>query len=188
MGVDLMNNFYQIKIGKVSRKLKLIKGDGFAYYSFNMLGDSELNKESAIELCKKLSNDIDAIVTVESKAIALAQEVSSLLGHKRYVVIRKSKKSYMSNELSISGDTIISGKSDYFIDGDDVEYLKGKNVLVLDDVISTCGTIRSVKSLLDKCGIEIKQFACVFCEGKITDSFCNIPVISYGFFPLPEEK
>ena len=82
-----MKELIEVKIGHCIRKLKLVKGD-ISYYSFNMLGDSELNKASAKELKKYLSDDLDVIVTIESKAIALAQELAIALGHSRYVVKR----------------------------------------------------------------------------------------------------
>lgn len=160
-----MNDYYDIKIGNCSRRLKLVKSDTISYYSFNMMGDVELNKEAAIELAKLIKN-IDVIVTVESKAIGLAEEVSQLLGFKRYIIVRKTKKSYMDNIVSVSGDTIISGSANYYLDGRDVDYLKGKRILVLDDVVSTGGTIDAIYRLLSKCNLNIVSFACVCFEGK----------------------
>ena len=182
-----MENFYKIVIGTCERNLKLIKTETGAYYSYNMLGDCTLNQEAAQVLGKLIDHTaFDAIVTVESKAIALVQELAVLLRHKKYVVIRKSLKSYMTNVVSVSGSTIISGSGRYFIDGADVEYLQGKRILVVDDVISTCGTIDAVYRLLSKCELKINAFACVLCEGTITQTFQGIPVISCGFIPLPE--
>lgn len=183
MGVNLMKEFFEVKIGHCIRKLPLVKGD-FFYYSFNMLGDSELNKASAKEIKKSLTDDLDVIVTIESKAIALAQELAIEFGHPRYVVIRKSKKSYMKNEVSITGNTIISGYNTYYLDGADIDYLKGKKIVVVDDVISTGGTIDAVYRLLTSAGLSVSQYACVLCEGKITTEFKGIPVVSCGFIPL----
>lgn len=182
-----MEMFYKIKVGNCERQLPLIKGDKISYYSFNMLGDTELNRESA-KVVAKLISDSDVIVTVESKAIALVQEISALLKQPRYVVIRKTRKSYMKNEMSVSGSTIISGDANYFIDGVDVEYLKGKRIAVIDDVISTCGTIEAINRLLEKCGLQISKIACVLCEGKITTEFKGIEVSSCGFIPLLENN
>ena len=182
-----MEMFYKLKIGNCERKLPLIKGDKISYYSFNMLGDAELNRECAKEIAKFI-NDSDVIVTVESKAIALVQEISTLLGHPRYVVIRKSKKSYMENEVSVFGNTIISGDTNYIINGTDIEYLKGKRIAVVDDVVSTCGTIDAIYRLLDKCELQIFKIACILCEGKITKEFKGIKVDSCGFIPLLENS
>jgi len=187
MGAYIMKNYYDVKIGRLTRRLKLVDNGGIRYFSFNMLGDEELNFEVAKALSKLIDKSIEAIVTVESKSIALAQEMAHLLDFKRYVVIRKTKKSYMFNEMCFSGNTIISGKCDYFIDGEDIEFLKGKKILFLDDVISTCGTLRSISALLEKCSLNIHQIACAFCEGRVTSSFKGIPVISCGLFPLPED-
>ena len=85
-----MNNYFKIKIGNCERLLPLVKGDKFSYYSFNMLGDTELNKEAAKEIAAAV-RDTEVIVTIESKAIALVQEASSILNHPKYVVIRKFK-------------------------------------------------------------------------------------------------
>ena len=182
-----MNNYFKIKIGNCERLLPLVKGDKFSYYSFNMLGDTELNKEAAKEIATAV-RDTEVIVTIESKAIALVQEASSILNHPKYVVIRKSKKSYMKNEVSVSGNTIISGDSKYYIDGQDIDYLNGKRIAVVDDVVSTCGTIDAIHRLLSKCHIEIYKIACVLCEGTITTNFKGIKVMSCGFIPLLENK
>lgn len=180
-----MEEFYKIRIGNCERLLPLIKGDKFSYYSFNMLGDTELNKEAAKQLASMLS-DTDVVLTVESKAIALAQEVSSILNHPKYIVVRKSRKSYMKGEVSVSGNTIISGNTSYFLDGQDIEYLKGKKIAIVDDVISTCGTIDAIYRLFSKCGLEIYKIACVLCEGTITKDFNGVKVESCGFIPLLE--
>lgn len=176
-------NFLDINIGNINRKLPLIKSSKFSYYSFNMLGDTELNNEAAKLLSYKIK-ECDVIVTVESKAIALVQSICSLRNIERYVVIRKSKKSYMMNEVSINGNTIISGNNNYYLDGKDLEYLRNKRIVVIDDVISTCGTINSIYNLLINNGLEIIQFGTVLIEGKLIDTFKNIPIVTCGFIPL----
>lgn len=182
-----MDNFYKIKVGKCERNLPLVHGEKVSYYSFNMLGDTELNIEFAKELAKLLG-DTEAIVTVESKAIALAQELASILKIDKYVIVRKSLKSYMHNPFSISSNTIISGSSTYYLDGDDANFLKNKKIVVVDDVISTCGTIDAIYKLLKKANLIVSKFACVLCEGKKTIEFNSIPVISCGYLPLVENK
>ena len=182
-----MNDKYVIKVGNCYRELPLVKASNIYYYSFNMIGDVELNKEAAKEISKYLF-DIDVIVTIESKAIALTQEIASIMGHSRYVVIRKSKKSYMKNEKSVSGNTIISGTNDYYLDGIDIDYLKNKKICLIDDVISTCGTIDAVYRLLKECNLSIDLIACVLCEGRRIDSYKDIPIKSIGFIPIKERN
>ena len=177
-------NSLTIQIGNMKRVLPLIKGEGVSYYFFNMLGDVELNKESAKALAKKVIKDSDVIVTIETKAIALVEELSKLLNQPRYVVVRKNKKAYMSNEVTVQGKTIISGEVDYYIDGHDIEYLKGKRVIVIDDVISTCGTIDAVYRILEKSNIKILQFGCVLTEGERRKEYRDIPLISLDHIPL----
>lgn len=185
MGANLMEQFFNIKIGNCERVLPLIKSDKISFFSFNMLGDTKLNEESARVLAPYL-NDVDIIVTIESKAIALVQELASLLKHPRYVIVRKSQKSYMINPLSVSGNTIISGDVQYYLDGSDIEFLKDKRIAVVDDVISTGGTIDSIYRLLQRANLETVRFLCVLCEGKLTTEFNGLPVVSCGLIPLLE--
>ena len=182
-----MEQFYKVKIGNCERELPLVNAGKASYYSFNMMGDMELNVESA-KLLASFLEDTDIIVTVESKAIALVQELASILKHPRYVIVRKSAKSYMVNPISVPGNTIISGGADYYLDGTDIEHLKGKRIAIVDDVISTCGTIDAICRLLKKAGLTINKIACILCEGKVTTEFNSIPVISCGFIPLMENN
>ena len=182
-----MEQFYNVKIGNCERELPLVNAGKISYYSFNMMGDMELNVESA-KLLALFLEDIDIIVTVESKAIALVQELASILKHPRYVIVRKSAKSYMVNPISVPGNTIISGGVDYYLDGNDIEHLKGKRIAIVDDVVSTCGTIDAIYRLLNKAGLTINKIACILCEGKVTAEFKGIPVISCGFIPLMENN
>ena len=94
----------------------------------------------------------------------------------------------MKNEVSVSGNTIISGDANYYIDGADVEYLKNKRIAVVDDVVSTCGTIDAIYRLLAKCDLRISKIACVLCEGKVTTEFKGIEAASCGFIPLLENN
>ena len=187
MGAYLMEQFYRVKIGNCERHLPLINAGTISYHSFNMLGDTELNIESAKVLASFL-RDVDIIVTVESKAIALVQELASILKHPKYVIVRKSAKNYMVNPITVSGNTIISGGANYYLDGMDIEHLKGKRIAIVDDVVSTCGTIDAVCRLLKKAGLTINKIACILCEGKVTTEFNGIPVISCDFIPLMENN
>ena len=90
----------------------------------------------------------------------------------------------MKDEISISGNTIISGYNDYYLDGTDINYLKGKKIVVVDDVISTGGTMDAVYRLLTSVGLKISQYACVLCEGIMTTDIKGVPVVSCGFIPL----
>ncbi len=182
-----MEQFYNIKIGNCERRLPLINAGKISYYSFNMMGDTELNIESA-NLLKPSLKDVDVIVTVESKAIGLVQELASVLKHPRYVIVRKSAKSYMINAISVPGNTIISGGTDYYLDGTDVEFLKNKRIAIVDDVVSTCGTIDAIYRLFGKAGLTITKIACILCEGTITTEFKGMPVVSCGFIPLVENE
>ena len=91
----------------------------------------------APKLAEKIG-DVDVIITAEAKGLALAYEISRLLGKKNFIVARKSIKSYMSGVVSVSVHSITtSGEQHLYLDGHDAECLRGKRVCIVDDVIST---------------------------------------------------
>lgn len=189
-----MRNEFTIHINKkISLHLPLVHTKRFSYYSFNLLGMTSWNRllgEHLHEIIKKNTKDnlIDAIITVESKAIGLAQVVSELLGIEHCIVVRKTCKSYMKNPNSVQSQSVISGEGNYWIDKNEVINLKGKNILILDDVISTGGTIKAIYSLLEKTHLRPTLIACVLTEGIKWTSYEGIDVISCGHIPIIERN
>ena len=85
---------YEIEICGIQRTLPFISiSDTMAFASFVVLGDTELVSVCAPELVRKIG-PVDAVVTAAAKGIALAYEISRLLGLKEFIVARKSIKSY----------------------------------------------------------------------------------------------
>ena len=85
---------YEIEICGIQRTLPFISISGtMAFASFVVLGDTELVSVCAPELVRKIG-PVDAVVTAAAKGIALAYEISRLLGLKEFIVARKSIKSY----------------------------------------------------------------------------------------------
>ncbi|HAX03804.1 MAG: hypothetical protein A2Y45_08205 [Tenericutes bacterium GWC2_34_14] len=185
-----MNEVMEIKINdSLTLELPLIKTNKFSYYSFNMLGMSKWNRIIGIHLYelikrRKPNIKIDAIVTVESKAIGLAQVISELYGIDQYIIFRKSKKSYMINPIEYKSTTIISGECSYWIDSNELESLANKNILFLDDVISTGGTLNGVLKALSILKLKPVLIACVFTEKYDWQIFDDIEVISCGHLPI----
>ena len=163
---------------------------GVSFYSFNMIGRARWCAETAALLYAHvvglyLPRTPTVLVTAEAKAIALTQEMASIMGHDRYVVLRKSKKSYMRDPVSFAGDTVISGSQEYWIDRDDADFLRGKDVVVVDDVISTGGTAKTFLEVASTVGFHVAAFACVLTEDEDRSSFDGIPLAKLNHIPFP---
>ena len=141
--------------------------DKLAIAGFIMLGDVELTKACAKALAKKLPAETDVILTAETKGIPLAAALASELDMQRYVVARKSVKAYMENALWVEDISITTkGVQKLCLDGvDAARIIKGKNILLLDDVISTGGSMKALCELTEKAGGNIIGQACVLAEG-----------------------
>ena len=112
----------------------------------------------------------DVIITAESKGIPLGYEMCRLSGKNRYVLARKSVKLYMKDVVKCETQSITtSEKQVLYIDGDDAAFMKGKRVLIVDDVISTGGSLLSLENLVKQAGGKIVGKMAVLAEGDAID-------------------
>jgi len=174
---------------ELTLELPIVKTKHFSYYSFNMMGMAKWNRvigDEMYQLVQKHPNGkkIDSIITVESKAIGLTQVLAERFNVDKYIILRKSKKSYMANPIEFKSQTIISGECSYWIDSADLDYLKDKNILVVDDVISTGGTIKAILNALNHHHLVPNLIACALTENTPWTTFDGIDVISCGHIPL----
>lgn len=159
---------YELTVCGLKRELPVIQvAPNLWIASFVMLGDTQLVNVCAGALAAKLAGyDFDYIVGPEAKAVPLLQAVSTLLGYKRYIVCRKSVKAYMRNPVVVEVQSITTkGKQTLVVDGVDAERLKGARVAIVDDVVSTGGSVASLEELLRKAGATIVCRAAVLKEG-----------------------
>ncbi len=157
---------YEMEICGLRRSLPLIGiSEQLAYASFVIISDTELIKAAAAQLAERIG-EADVIVTAEAKGIALAYEVSAQLGHRRFIVARKSVKSYMRGYTEVELESITTkGKQTLYLDGEDSEMIRGKKVCIVDDVISTGESLRAVEELVRKAGGIVTARAAVLAEG-----------------------
>ena len=158
---------YELKLCGVKRELPFIDlEDNLAFASFVIMGDTELITACAPELAEKIG-DVDVIITAEAKGIALAYEISRLLGKKEFIVARKSIKSYMCGVVSVSVHSITtSGEQHLYLDGHDAKRLCGKRVCIVDDVISTGESLYALEALVESAKGIVTRKAAVLAEGK----------------------
>ncbi|RRK09784.1 adenine phosphoribosyltransferase [Lactiplantibacillus garii] len=164
-----MSNTYELTLGPLKRELPLVKiSPTTTIASFVLLGDAELTEYAAQQLSKKLNGtDFDYLVTMESKGIPLAQVLSDTTHHPHFIVLRKSVKDYMHAPLTAAVHAITTSSDQQLVlDGADAALLKGKRVVIVDDVISSGGSLNTARALLDQAGaIVVKQLA-ILAEGN----------------------
>ena len=160
-----MNDTYSITIAGVERQLKKYPvSDSLDIAAFILFGDVEVTIASATELLKK-APDFDVILTPEAKSIPLAYEMARQSG-KPYVVVRKGVKVYMSDPVSVSVKSITTNNlQTLYMGAEDIETIKGKKVLVVDDVISTGESLSAVLQLVEKVGGTVAASCSVLAEG-----------------------
>ena len=164
-----MSEYYTMKIAGLERKLEMFPvSDTLDIAAFIIFGDVELTVAACTELLKKLP-EFDIILTPEAKSIPIAYEMARQSG-KPYIVARKGVKVYMRNPLEVSVTSITTQKEQHLFLGEaEVEKLKGKRVLIVDDVISTGESLTAVRDLVSKAG-GIEAAACSFlAEGDAAD-------------------
>lgn len=164
-----MSEYYEMKIAGLTRKLeKFPVSDKLDIAAFIIFGDVELTIAGCKELLEKVP-EFDVILTPEAKSIPMAYEMSRQSG-KPYVVARKGLKVYMRNPLEVSVTSITTKKEQkLFLGETEVSILKGKRVLILDDVISTGESLDAVRKLCkDAGGIEVAA-AAFLAEGDAAD-------------------
>ena len=180
----MSRDIFEITIAGIKRELPLFEvAPGLRIAVLNTLGDVELVEAAATAAAEKLANlAYDVIVTAESKSIPFTHALAVRTG-KPYVVCRKNYKSYMGNAVRSTSNSITTQSDQTLIlDEKDVEKIKGKNVLIVDDVISTGSTLEALESLLAQAGANPDPKACAICVEGDEDAWPN--VINLGHLPL----
>jgi adenine phosphoribosyltransferase len=174
---------YAVEIAGLKRDLRLFEiKPGLRIAILNILGDTELVQACAKALGEKLKDlEYDVLVTAEAKSIPLAYALSAET-RKPYVVLRKVYKPYMGDALKAETLSITTGQPQTLIlDEKDIDLMRGKRVVILDDVISTGSTLQGMRMILDKAGSNVVAEAAIFTEGDRAQ-WQNI--ISLGHLPL----
>lgn len=176
-------NTHPIEIAGLKRELPLFEiKPGLRIAILNILGDTELVENCAKALGEKLESiDYDVLITAEAKSIPLVYALSVVTG-KPYVVLRKSYKPYMGEAISAETLSITTGEPQTLIlDEKDHALLNGKNVVLVDDVISTGSTLQGMRLLMGKAKATIAAESAILTEGNRA-KWENI--VALGHIPL----
>ena len=173
---------YKVDIAGLTRHLPLFEvAPGVRIAIFNMLGDTKIVKAAAPLLAQKIQDKGGTVlVTAEAKSIPLVYELSAITGLP-YVVLRKSYKSYMGDVLKAETTSITTGNvQTLHLDEKDRSLVEGKNVILVDDVISTGSTLAGMKDIVAQARGKIMAITAVFTEGDFDWSH----VIALGNLPV----
>ena len=165
-----MKEFHTMTIAGLERRLPLCPiSDELKIGAFVIFGDPELTTACAAALNARCPEH-DVLITAESKGIPLICEMARLLGNERYVLARKSPKLYMKNVFSAEVRSITTDhKQVLYLDGADAEYLRGKRVVIVDDVISTGESLHALETLVAQAGGNIVGRMAILAEGEAAD-------------------
>lgn len=164
-----MSDTYTLTVAGVTRELPICKiNEHLSIAAFIMFSDVELTVACAEALLKKCPA-FDVIVTAEAKGIPLAYEMSRQSG-KLYIPARKGAKLYMREPVVVEDQSITTAaKQTLVIDKKDLEAMDGKRILIVDDVISSGGSLHALEALVGRSTGTVVARAAVLAEGDAAD-------------------
>ena len=177
-----MSEFYTMTIEGLERHLPICPlNDNLSIAAFVLFGDVEMTVAAAAGLLK-IAPDHDIIITAEAKGIPLIHEMARQNGETTYIVARKVVKLYMKEVFSVELQSITTeNRQTLFIDSTEADLMRGKKVLIVDDVISTGESLRAVEKLVKEAGGEVVGKMAVLAEG---DAKFRDDILYLEYLPL----
>ena len=161
---------YDIDVAGLKRTLPLCHvSDDLYIAAFVIFGDVELTVHSAAELLK-LAPEYDYLIAPEAKSIPLLYEMARQSGANKYYLARKGAKAYMQGTFEVDVKSITTDKVQHLVlDEHDAEEIRGKRILIIDDVISTGDSLRAMEELVIDAGAEIAGKMAILAEGEAAE-------------------
>ena len=162
--------FYRMNVAGLERDLPICPvNENLSIAGFVIFGDQELTVACARELLKR-APEYDYIITAEAKGIPLAHEMSRQAGDAKYILARKGPKLYMRDIFEVTVNSITTAKEQkLYLDGADAALMKGKRILLVDDVISTGESLSALEALVEKAGGTVCGKMAILAEGDAQD-------------------
>ena len=157
---------YEMDIAGLKRDLPICKVNDDLYIgAFVIFGDVELTVHCAAELLR-LAPEYDYLIAPEAKAIPLLYEMARQSGAEKYFLARKKAKAYMQGVFEVKVNSITTaGEQTLVIDTEDAKQIRGKKMLILDDVISTGESLHAMEVLVEKAGGIVAGRMAILAEG-----------------------
>ena len=158
--------YHTMEIAGLKRDLPICKvSDDLYIGAFVIFGDVELTEHCAAALLKK-APAYDYLITAEAKGIPLIHEMARQSGQNKYLLARKAPKLYMNNVLEVSVHSITTAREQHlYLDGNDATLMRGKRILIIDDVISTGKSLTALERLVEAAGGIICGRMAILAEG-----------------------
>lgn len=163
---------YPITVAGLQRDLPICKVTDDLYIgAFICFGDAELTVACAREMLKLVDQDsYDYMLTAEAKSIPLIHEMARQSGAAKYFIARKGPKAYMPDPIHVEDKSITTaGVQKLYLGRDDADMIRGKRILLMDDVISTGGSIHAMEALVNMAGGTVVGRIAVLAEGAAAD-------------------
>ncbi|NLG24870.1 MAG: adenine phosphoribosyltransferase [Clostridiales bacterium] len=183
---------YEISIAGLTRRLPLCPlNDSMNIAAFVIFGDVELTMASARALLE-IAPAHDILITAESKGIPLVYEMARQHGENKYLIARKGPKLYMKDVFQVELQSITTvNRQVLCIDRADAEYMRGRRVLIVDDVISTGESLKAVEKLVAEAGGTVAGKMAILAEGaarhrKDIRYLAYLPLFSADGTPLDD--
>ena len=163
---------YPMEVAGLKRELPICKVTDDLYIgAFICFGDAELTVACARDLLKLIpAGDYDYLFTAEAKSIPLIHEMARQSGAKKYFIARKGAKAYMPDPIHVEDQSITTaGVQKLYLGRDDADLIRGKRILIMDDVISTGGSLLAMEALVKEAGGTVAGKIAVLAEGDAKD-------------------
>ena len=166
----MTQKYYHMNIAGCERDLPLCPlNENLMIAGFVIFGDPELTTACAKELLDKAPT-YDYLISAEAKGIPLVHEMARLAGNQKYFLARKAPKLYMTGVMEVTVRSITTAKEQkLYLDTADAELMKGKRILIVDDVISTGESLRALEQLVTEAGGNICGRMAILAEGDAQD-------------------
>lgn len=161
---------YKMNIAGLDRELPICPlNDKLSIAAFVIFGDPELTTAAAKELLRK-APPYDYLISAEAKGIPLVHEMARLAGNQKYFLARKAPKLYMTGVMEVVVHSITTANvQKLYLDKADATLMKGKRILIVDDVISTGESLHAIETLVKEAGGEICGRMAILAEGDARD-------------------
>ena len=158
--------YHKMNIAGLDRELPICRVNDDLYIAgFVIFGDCELTEACAAELLKR-APEYDYMITAESKGIPIAYEMARQAGDKKWLLARKGPKLYMTNVFGVEVKSITTAAvQKLYLSGEDAELMRGKRILIVDDVISTGESLRALEELVAQAGGIVCGKMAILAEG-----------------------
>ena len=162
--------YYRMKVAGLERDLPICRVTDDLYIAgFVIFGDQELTVACARDLLAK-APEYDYLITAEAKGIPLAHEMARQAGDAKYLLARKAPKLYMTGVFEVTVNSITTAKEQkLYLDTADAELMRGKRILIVDDVISTGESLLALEKLVEHSGGIIAGRMTILAEGEAQD-------------------